>query len=143
MRWLARPFLWLLTCVVPVFIAACYGGVGVWDGQLPDGGNDSSGTLRRARGHVLNYQTGSGIKGIHVICLGAPADAGNALDDTYSLPGDGAFEIWYYEFYPCDTLRFEDVDGAENGGPFSTREIEFPPGEESRDRIVVALTPES
>jgi hypothetical protein len=143
MRWLARPLLRLLTCIVPVFIAACYGSIGVLDGSLDGGAGTDTGGLKRARGHVLSYATGLGIKGIHVVCLGVSADGGSTLDDTYSLPGDGAFEIWYDESRPCETLRFEDVDGAENGGLFSTREIEFTSDAASRDSIVVALTPVS
>ncbi|MDD5309325.1 MAG: hypothetical protein PHU25_18575 [Deltaproteobacteria bacterium] len=136
MRWLAKPFLWLLTCIVPVFIAACYGaGFGVSDGPYSDGG---SGRLTRAKGRVLNAITGLGIKGIHVICLWQVGTDDRAADDTYSLPGDGAFEVWYEENSPCDVLRFEDVDGDDNGGHFAAHEEPFAETEGE----IVELVPE-
>ncbi len=40
MRWLAKPFLWLFTCAIPVFIAACYGAV-YNDGEMDSGDHDA------------------------------------------------------------------------------------------------------
>jgi hypothetical protein len=144
MRLIARPFLWLLTSIVPVFIAACYGTGGFFDEPY---------NLLRARGRVLNAATGKGIKGIRVTCVaaqqglgtdyGEPIDGGFAFDETYSLPGDGAFEIWFDSYNPCIELRLEDVDGEENDGLFVGRDIEFPEVESDRQDIVVELSPKS
>jgi hypothetical protein len=106
--WIGRPVLWLLTSAIPVFIAACYGPY-----------YDES----RAGGKVVSKATGEGIPDILVSCL---SPGGGVLDQTYTLAGDGAFELWYQNEEPCETLGFEDVDGAENGA-FQALEIPFDP----------------
>jgi hypothetical protein len=106
--WIARPVLWLVTAAIPVFIAACYGAY-----------YDES----RATGKVVDKATGEGVPDILVSCM---TSGGSVLDQTYSLAGDGAFEIWYQENDPCETLRFEDVDGEENG-EFQALELPFDP----------------
>jgi hypothetical protein len=106
---LARPILWLLTSAIPVFIAACYGPPmeDDWDGGLdPE---------KSVTGRVLSALTGSGIPYIKVSCLVSGRDGQEVYDETYSAPGGGAFELWSSEYTPCETLRFEDVDGADNG----------------------------
>jgi hypothetical protein len=107
--WVARPVLWLMTSAIPVFIAACYGAY-----------YDES----RATGKVVDKSTGEGIADILVSCL---APGGSVIDQTYSLAGDGAFEVWFQEVDPCETLRFEDVDGEANG-EFQTLELPFQHG---------------
>lgn len=116
---LAKPFLWLLTTAIPVFIAACYGApgnYGDWDaGQDPE---------RSIAGRVLSALTGSGIPYIKVSCLISEDNGQYVYDETYSKPDDGAFELWSSEYTPCEILRFEDVDGAENGA-FQTLETSY------------------
>ncbi len=106
--WIAKPVLWLLTSAIPVFIAACYGAY-----------YDES----RAAGKVVDKETGEGIADILVSCL---SPGGSVIDQTYTLAGDGAFEIWYQDLDPCETLRFEDVDGEVNG-EFQVLELPFDP----------------
>jgi hypothetical protein len=42
MKWLAKPFLWIFTCAIPVFIAACYGSV--YNDDPYDGGTSDTDT---------------------------------------------------------------------------------------------------
>jgi hypothetical protein len=132
MKWIAKPFLWLVNCAIPVFIAACYGAY-YEDGMF--GGEHEV----RATGKVNSAVTGQGVADIHVSCVRDGADGGLTLDATYSLPGDGAFELWYLEGEPCDTLRFEDLDGLDNDGLFATLEVPF---DETLPETVVELEPE-
>lgn len=119
MRWLTKAALGLVTAVIPVFIAACYGAPG--DGMLDDYGYDPE---KSVGGRVLSALTGSGIPYIRVSCLVGGASTDSVYDDTYSSPDTGDFELWVSEWHPCDTLLFEDVDGAENGA-FQSLEIPF------------------
>lgn len=123
-KWLAKPFLWLFTSAIPVFISACYG---VYYEAL------------EFKGRVVDKQTGQGIGNIRVSChndrsvdvdtdTNSNADAGpselsNVVDSTYSIDGDGSFSL--YISSPCSRLRFEDVDGEENGGNYATLDMEF------------------
>ena len=120
MRLLAKLILWLLTTAIPVFIAACYGAPmdGMWD---DDAGPDPE---KSVAGRVLAALTGSGIPYIKVSCLVSGYDGLEVYDDTYSAPGDGAFELWASQYTPCEVLRFEDVDGAENG-TFQPKDVEY------------------
>jgi hypothetical protein len=117
---LAKPLLWLLTTAIPVFIAACYGGPfdGRWD---EDAGPDPE---KSVAGRVLSALTGSGIPYIRVSCVISGYGGEQVYDDTYSAPGDGAFELWSSEYTPCEILRFEDVDGADNGA-YQTLELNY------------------
>jgi len=118
-KYFAKPLLWVFTSAFPVFIAACYG---VYQ-DLADGG---TGGERRATGTVKDAGNGQGIGGILISCmLPGSGDGGAAYDETYSLSGDGHFEIWYPENQPCESLRFEDVDGADNGGEYAGKTIAF------------------
>jgi hypothetical protein len=130
---IARPFLWLFTFAIPVFIAACYGGYyEIYDAGC--GANQLSAT-----GKVLNALNGTSIAQIKVSCV-APGyvDGGdNVIDSTYSLPGDGHFELWYTDDNPCDRLVFEDVDGAENG-EFASKTVQF---DDTLAETVVDLSP--
>ncbi|MCP4675647.1 MAG: hypothetical protein GY854_09115 [Deltaproteobacteria bacterium] len=120
---LAKPILWLLTSAIPVFIAACYG--------MPM-------YLFNAKGRVVDKKTGEGINNIKVSCImtNGPItwpvgesfssttvpDGGMWIDDeTFSQPGDGYFYIGYDD--PCYEIRFEDVDGEQNGGSYATQTI--------------------
>jgi hypothetical protein len=105
---LARPLLWLLTSAIPVFIAACYGP----PMEDEDGGFDPEKSIS---GRVLSALTGSGIPYIKVSCIVSGRAGPEVYDTTYSAADTGAFELWASEYSPCELLRFEDVDGAENG----------------------------
>jgi len=124
----AKGLLWLFTGAFPVFIAACYGPAegygedGGWEDELP------------ARGKVVNGLTLDPVRDIRVSCL----VSGEVWDSTYSLPGDGAFELWYREGEPCGTLLFEDVDGADNG-TFVQMEVPFDP---AAGQLTYSLDPE-
>jgi hypothetical protein len=112
----AKGFLWLFTGAIPVFIAACYGPAegygedGGWEGESP------------ARGKVVDGLTLTPVRDIRVSCI----VSGQVWDSTYSLPGDGLFELWHRDGQPCETLLFEDVDGAENGS-FLQQEVPYDP----------------
>jgi len=110
MKWLVKPFFWLLTSAIPVFIAACYGAPG-----FPDDWDDGPDPEKSIPGRVLSALTGSGIPYIRVSCLLYGYDDLEVYDEAYSAPDDGAFELWSSEYTPCEVLRFEDVDGEENG----------------------------
>jgi hypothetical protein len=118
---IAKPFLWLLTCAIPLFISACYGnGYGL--------GSDAGGnTELRGKGRVTAALSQQGLADIFVSCVLFREDGEYIYDGTYSLPGDGYFEIWYMENEPCDALRFEDQDGLDNGGSFAPLEVPFDP----------------
>ena len=136
---IARPFLWFFTCAIPVFIAACYGGYY----EIDDAGGGAN--QLSATGRVLNALTSASIAQIKVSCVapgyvdgGINADGGdNVIDSTYSLPGDGHFELWYTDDNPCDRLIFEDVDGAENG-EFTSKTVQF---DDTLAETVVELLP--
>ncbi len=116
MRRFARFFLWLMGVAVPVFLAACYG--------MP---------YRFSKiGKVIDSESKTGINGIEVSCLNNE----QVLDVSHSYE-DGKFEIWYDQ--PCDVLVFEDVDGEENGGLYSQKQIVF---DEDTDNIIVEMDQE-
>lgn len=130
---IARPFLWFFTFAIPVFIAACYGGYY----EIDDAGGGTN--QLSATGKVLNALTGASIAQIKVSCV-APGyvDGGdNVIDSTYSLPGDGHFELWYTDDNPCERLMFEDVDGTENG-EYATKTVQF---DDTLEETVVELSP--
>jgi len=126
---IARAVLWVFTGAIPVFIAACYGPA---EGYGADGGwrNELA-----ARGKVLNGLTLDPVQDIKLSCM----VNGVVVDSTYSLPGDGVFELWYEEGSPCDAIVAEDVDGQENGA-FAPVEVPFDPSEEE---TVVELSSET
>lgn len=128
---LAKPFLWLLTTAIPVFIAACYGAPGYSCGYGSDSDGDTDGDtdvpqvghLRSFRGMVRNALTAVAVPYIRVTCGGLGMSGEEAVDKSYSKP-DGSFELWHSDVVPCDFLRFEDVDGAFNGS-FAPKEVDF------------------
>ena len=130
---IARPFLWFFTFAIPVFIAACYGGYY----EIDDAGGGAN--QLSATGKVLNALTGTSIAQIKVSCVASGyVDGGdNVIDSTYSLPGDGHFELWYTDDNPCDRLIFEDVDGAENG-EYDSKTVQF---DDTLEETVVELSP--
>ncbi len=147
MKWIARPLLWILTSAVPVFISACYGVVN----EIGPYAREKEISLR---GRVVDAFSGEGIGGIKVSCLAgdtgeeeldtdtpSDSDAGDSLndgmiDETYTLHGDGFFEIWHPENSPCESLVVEDVDGEDNGGYYESRELSTDVSDED---IVVEL----
>ncbi len=102
LRRIAKPALWLMTSAIPVFIAACYGTAYNEPEAL-------SGTVKN--------NLGQGISNILVTCFGKQ---GVERDSTYTAGGDGAFYLEIQDADACTTLRFDDVDGAENGAYQST-----------------------
>lgn len=112
MQKLAKFFLWLLTLVVPVFIAACYGP----SQRYTRGGQPQ----RAANGRVVQRDTGQALAGIAVNCLQAGRIAligSSAADGSYTL----------FDPYACDRLVFEDRDGPANHGRHVSRMVTFDP----------------
>lgn len=99
MKTLARWGLKLLSLVVPVTMAACYG-------MPADFGKSQCGTVR-------DSATQTGVAGIQVTCLQADQEIGMAYTQT-----DGAFCVSFSETAICESLQVEDVDGEENGGTY-------------------------
>ena len=108
MKILAKPFLWMMTAIMSMCIAAC----NVSPASLDD-------TLK---GTVKN-RAGQGIPNIKVSCMGLGIDGGidagaggmgTEVASTSTLQGDGWYEL-SVTISDCDFLRFQDVDGAENG----------------------------
>jgi PAS domain-containing protein len=130
MKSLRRGLLWLVTCAIPVTIAACYGMV--MEFYKP--------------GRVLNKETQEGIKDIEVRCAdddGADVDAGaaedgGAMSDALAVTDEQGGFVLYND--ACQNLRFVDVDGDENGGSFETAEA--PIGADGEE-LVVEMTPVS
>ncbi|BDG01139.1 peptidase associated/transthyretin-like domain-containing protein [Anaeromyxobacter oryzae] len=110
MRRLERLTLGLVSSVVTVFIACCYG--------IPYAFSKG--------GKVVDAGTKLGIGGIRVSCA----------DRSESTWADGSF---YFAFHPgepdCAALRFEDVDGADNGA-YQPKLVEGVPPGEQRDLLV-------
>jgi hypothetical protein len=122
MRNIQRLLLWLITGAIPVVIAACYGVV--MDFYKP--------------GKVLDKATQKGIPDIEVRCAGLTEDAGaveDAGEDTGLLAVSDAEGSFVISGQPgCDTLRFIDVDGADNGGQYSA--VEAPLGADGAELVV-------
>ncbi|MCP4679439.1 MAG: hypothetical protein GY854_28910 [Deltaproteobacteria bacterium] len=132
-RWIAKPFLWLFTCAIPVFISACYGSP--YQGSYPwDSGSGLD--LSTVKGHVIDQNTGEGIVDIEVSCM---LPDGSVAEDTYTALGDGSFKLRYDASAPCEVLKFQDLDEEENGGPYQTKLLDF---EENMDDLVIEMTPE-
>jgi putative lipoprotein (rSAM/lipoprotein system) len=90
-RFLSHFLVWLLGAVVPVIIACAYG--------TP---------FRFAKsGKVQDATTKNAIPGIQVSCLQDGQSDNETWTDT-----DGQF---YLEYNECSELKFEDIDGTENG----------------------------
>ena len=117
---LARYGLFCLGLITPVFIAACYG-VSYGFSKL---------------GRVIDARSKGSLFGIRVSCVGSGADQAQVLSTTLSAT-DGSFSVDYRPTTSCETLRFEDVDGEENGGAFETQEIPF----DGEQDVVVELQP--
>jgi len=119
MKLIKRSLLWMLTAAVPVFIAACYG----INYQFTK------------NGRVLDKTTRAGIANIEISCAdpadvapivdaGSGEDGGATEDAGYHASGfvsgaDGSF-FWGSET-ACNKLKFEDIDGQENGGLYLTK----------------------
>jgi len=97
-RWLAKGALWIVTGLMPVVIAACYGMYYEFTRY----------------GRVIDRTTRASISGIKVTCR-----SGVEATETYS---DGDGEFWIEAEESCDVVLFEDVDGAANGS-YQTRSV--------------------
>ena len=84
----------------------------------------------KKKGKTLGQITGS------CVAPGYVDGGDNVIDSTYSLPGDGHFELWYTNDNPCDRLIFEDVDGAENG-EYASKTVLF---DDTLEETVVELS---
>jgi len=134
MKLIKHSLLWMLTAAVPVFIAACYG----------------INYQYSKKGRVLDKETRAGIANIEVSCVdpaavapvvdaGAGEDAGATEDAGYRPSGfsssdDGSF--YWGGFEPCNKLKFEDIDGQENGGLYLTK---IEPFSDSEQELVVEM----
>lgn len=98
----------LFTGVFPVFIAACYGPAANFG--PPDSFEG-----------IVRDPAGNPIPDILVRCM----DGEDEVASTYTMAGDGAFQLPGLYDDPCETLIFEDVDGEENGGTFAPKSIEL------------------
>jgi len=126
-----KVLLGILTAILPVFIAACYG-----PGMEPpitgfDTG-DTNVTDIVVKGTVKD-STGAPIGGILVTCLRGAIE----VDSTYSLARDGSFLMEVADSDRCMSLAFEDVDDTQNGGPFARTVLNYT--DESVDAV---LSPE-
>ncbi|HCF56940.1 MAG TPA: hypothetical protein DFS52_02950 [Myxococcales bacterium] len=74
-------------------------------------------------GKVVVRDKGVGIPGIKIDCLKADQQPFTA---AYSEK-DGQFGVYGI----CDQLRAEDIDGAENGGPYQTATVDVVAGDEN------------
>jgi hypothetical protein len=101
LRHCAKALLCLVTCAIPVFIAACYGG--------PVGSSEP------CQGKVVDKTTNVGIAGIEIRCM----VAGSAYDAGWSA-SDGSFNVSRPTSSSCDSLVALDVDGSSNGSYRST-----------------------
>jgi len=115
---LEKALLWFMTAVMPVFIAACYG-PGM-EGPVPLPDSDNLDTDVAITGSVRD-SAGAPIGGILVTCLRGATE----VDSTYTLAGDGSFNMDISGSQSCLSLRFEDVDGAENGGAFAQAVLNY------------------
>lgn len=117
-----QGLLGVLTGVMPVFIAACYG-------PQRDDYFAINGTVKDP-----NLKP---IPNILVRCMRGAVE----VDSTYSHPGDGKYRLQYQEAQPCDTLTFKDIDGTENGGKFADKSVKFD-HEDAGPSFDVTLEPE-
>ena len=108
MKLLEKSALFLMSGIMPVFIAACYGA-------------PIEGDTVNAWGAVKDKASGNPIGNILVRCL-----FGQSIEaETYTAMGDGSYEFSFESWDGCDELEFEDVDGEDNGGKFATKTIPF------------------
>jgi hypothetical protein len=112
-RNVARALLWIVTGMLPFVIAACYGAMYSFS----------------RNGRVIDRRTRAGINGIQVNC-----NVGGMVDSQTTSYSDGSFYVDSYR--QCETLTFEDVDGAANG-TYLLRTIPMP----ATDPMVVELDP--
>lgn len=96
-RLLKKALLWLITGVIPVVVAACYGVMY---------------TFTR-NGKVVDADTGEAIQGIQVSC--AVGNRSNVIDTSYT---DAYGTFYIAADTECDAYIFTDVDGDQNGGTY-------------------------
>jgi putative lipoprotein (rSAM/lipoprotein system) len=91
---LKKALLWLITGVIPVVVAACYGVMYAFN----------------RNGKVVDADTGEAIQGIQVSC--AVGNRSNVIDTSYT---DSLGNFYIAADTECDAYIFTDVDGDENG----------------------------
>jgi hypothetical protein len=89
-----KAMLWVITAVIPVVVAACYGVMYAF----------------QKTGTVIDKDTRQGIEGIQVSCL--VSNRGDVESTAYTY--EGQFYLNYDR--ECNMLLFQDVDGEDNGG---------------------------
>ena len=114
MKILARATLRILGILAPAALVSCESTI-----QPPYGVPVRLGVS----GKVIVRKSGVGVPGIRIDCLKADSPPYAA---AYSKK-DGVFEI----SGACDQLRAEDVDGAENGGPYQAATVDVEPFDEN------------
>ena len=92
MKRISRCLLGLVTCVVPVFIAACYGVMNTFS----------------QRGRVVDKNTKAGVAGLRVECL----DASQTVTDMTHSAADGAFALHAESASSCTTVAVDDDRGS-------------------------------
>ena len=91
---LKKALLWLITGVIPVVVAACYGVMYTFS----------------KNGKVVDADTGEAIQGIQVSC--AVGNRSNVIDTSYT---DSYGNFFIAGDTECDAYIFADVDGDQNG----------------------------
>lgn len=94
-KWL----LGIITAVIPVVIAACYG------------------PIYRMEGRVADADTKEGIEGIRVTCINHDDRSTAAYDGQVATTETNISGYYYFDGSGdrCDVMRFKDKDGMKNG----------------------------
>lgn len=88
MRRISRLLLGIVTCVVPVFIAACYGIAYTFT----------------QRGRVVDKTSKTGVAGLRFECR----SASNSVSDVTHTAADGTFDLHARDANACTTIAVED-----------------------------------
>ncbi len=117
MRRVSRYLLGIVTCAVPVFIAACYG-IAMSFSQ---------------RGRVIDKDSKAGVGGLRVECL----TASSAVSDMTTTALDGAFDLHTADQASCTTIAVDDQRAASSHYASTTAKSDA-----SKDLVIeVALQP--
>ncbi len=115
MKRVSRCLLGLVTCVVPVFIAACYGVMNTFS----------------QRGRVVDKDTKAGIAGLRVECR----NANQTVTDMTHSAQDGAFALYAESASSCATVAVDD--DREAGARYASTTV---PSDTGKD-LVIEVSP--
>jgi hypothetical protein len=115
MKRISRCLLGLVTCVVPVFIAACYGVMNTFS----------------QRGQVVDKNTKAAVAGLRVECLNASS---TVTDMTHSA-WDGTFALHTESASSCTTIAVDD--DRETGARYASTTALPDPGKD----LVIEVAP--